>query len=158
MLKKINTGFANAKDFSYLWILLVLFSCSDERPSPERSALVQAPFVGTWKVVSAQEDGVTAAGWEGLNVAFEQLKKDSGSFFFPDTPVDSIWPPVGGWKYNDENAFTMRDSVGVYFSFNQQNQLVTMFQIPYVVDPPECEAPCSFDVAGNWRFIFDPIE
>ncbi|WOK05054.1 hypothetical protein RT717_18390 [Imperialibacter roseus] len=131
-------------------------SCSKEIDT--QPTFVQVPFAGTWIVSEARENGVLQNEWLGLELTFEQLKKDSGAYYLPATPGDSVWAKSGGWQVIDSIRLVRDNYANLYIFFNREGKLLTTFTIESADTTGTCpEYPCPLDVTGTWVFAFNPL-
>lgn len=140
----------------YLAVGCLSLSCSKEIDT--RPTFVQVPFSGTWIVSEAREDGVLQNEWLGLELTFEQLKKDSGAYYMPATPSDSVWAKSGGWQVTDSIHLVRDNYANLYIFFNREGKLLTTFTIESADTTRTCpDYPCVLDTTGTWLFTFDPL-
>jgi hypothetical protein len=133
---------------------LIILSFINLRCSDDNVSDGNGKFVGEWKISQVAYDGVLQDNWNGATLTFTQLTFDSGTYYLPQTPYDSIWNSVGTWKKIElKDMFYREDKVEVqYWLVEKDNEMIFHFYLPWTEQPACLDSICIPIVTGQWTF------
>jgi hypothetical protein len=136
---------------------LIILGCVNVQCSDDQTTGNNQKFVGDWKIAEVLYDGVLQDNWTGATLTFTQLTADSGAYYLPQTPYDSIWNSVGNWKKQElKDLFYREDKIKVYYWVNEANdEMIFDFYLPWTQQSTCVDGVCLPVVTGQWTFKLD---
>jgi hypothetical protein len=137
---------------SLIILAVINLQCSDDKVIDDNEK-----FVGEWKIAEVVYDGVLQDSWIGATLTFTQVAFDSGTYYFPQTPYDSIWSSVGHWKKMElKDMFYREDKVEVQYWLAEKNdKMIFNFYLPWTQQSTCVDSICLPIVTGQWTFKLD---
>lgn len=134
--------------FSLFLLGTIISQCSDN----EGIDYTREKFAGEWKIKEVLYDGTVQDEWPGTTLTFTQVSADSGNYFLPETPYDSIWHSLGHWKKSEEDHFYREDEIDVWYALRENEMEMTVY-LPWTQQSNTCvDDICVPIVTGQWTF------
>jgi hypothetical protein len=132
---------------SLFLLATVISQCSDD----EGIEFTREKFLGEWEIKQVTYDGVVQDEWPGATLTFSQVSADSGNYFLPETPYDSIWQSLGHWKKSGNDEFYREDEIWVQYDL-RQNEMEMVLYLPWTQQNTCFDGICLPVVTGQWTF------
>jgi len=109
-------------------------------------------FVGEWKIAAVLHDEVLQDNWTGATLTFTQISVDSGAYFLPQTPYDSIWNSAGSWKkLSLKETLSREDGIELTYGLTEDHEkMILVFYLPWTQQPTCVDSVCLPNVTGQW--------